>query len=68
MTMPAAQSKNLINGFNNYCSIAELESSARSSAPAISPVTSVTASSPECVAFTLGMTSGGVTTTIATGC
>ena len=63
-----AQAQNLIKGFANYSTAAELEASVRGNAPAISPVTTVTASSPECVAFTVGLTSGGTTTTIAAGC
>ncbi len=63
--------RELISGYATYSSLSELNTINPQDGPAISPttsVTSVTASSPECVAFTVSLSAGGTGATIALGC
>lgn len=58
----------LLSGYRNYSNICELDNLSNHTVPAITPTTTVTASSPECVAFTIGLTSGGIGISFAAGC
>ena len=62
------ETRQLIEGYTAYSSAFELDTTSHESAPAITPITSVTASSPECIAFTIGAAGGATTTTLAAGC
>lgn len=67
-----ASSRSLIAGYSAYASTTELASAgvnvAPGATPTISVYTFVTASSAACAGFTIGLTAGGVTTTLAAGC
>lgn len=66
------QAKSLIEGYKTYSDAGELSNLGTQPAAAVSPTPSIysfaTASSPECVAFSIGISAGGVTTTLAAGC
>ena len=66
------QAETLIAGYQTYSDASELATLGVQGAPAVSPTPSIvsfaTASSPECIAFSIGASAGGVTTTIAAGC
>lgn len=57
----------LIKGFTTYADASELVGVTADMAPGISPVSVfLSASSPECVMFTIGVSSGAVTSAAAT--
>lgn len=64
----------LVAGFSAYAQASELATIAGEAAPAATPSTVsifLTASSPECVAFSVGISAGAVTSTsitVAAGC
>ncbi|CAD5990935.1 LxmA leader domain family RiPP [Agreia sp. COWG] len=62
----------LIAGFTTYAGSAEITALGAEAAPGFSPVSVfLTASSPECVAFSIGASAGAVTSTsvtIGAGC
>jgi hypothetical protein len=61
----------LISGFTNYARTDELVAIGSEAAPGFSPAVFLTASSPECVAFSIGASAGAVTSTsvtIGVGC
>lgn len=62
----------LISGYETYASPAEFALTDFDTAPALSPTPSIvsffTASSAECVAFSVGITAGSVGTTLSAGC
>lgn len=64
--------ESLIAGYETYATPSDLIMSEYDAAPAVSPTPSiwtfVTASSPECLAFSLGATGASVGTTFAAGC
>lgn len=66
------QAESLIAGYRTYSDVAEFSHLDVQAAPAVSPTPSIvsfaTASSPNCIAFSLGASAGGVTTTLAAGC
>ena len=64
-------SQALIAGFNTYAQAGELALIAPESAPGWTPTVFLTASSPECVAFSVGASAGAITSasiTINAGC
>ncbi|MEU7042833.1 LxmA leader domain family RiPP [Streptomyces varsoviensis] len=61
----------LIAGYTAYTTAEEFGASAQAQAPATTPITTVTASSPECAAFSVSAVSGVVTSvsiTHSAGC
>lgn len=69
-TMLTAES--LISGYEAYASHSDLIFTELDAAPAVSPTPSIvsflSASSPECIMFSIGASAGSVTTTLASGC
>lgn len=68
-----SNAQSLIAGFSRYARAEELALAGGDAAPASTPTVTVflTASSPECVAFSLGVSAGAVTSTsitIGVGC
>lgn len=72
MTTATMSVESLIAGYETYASPAELVLVGVDAAPAVSPTPSIvsflTASSVECIAFSIGASAASVGTTLAAGC